>query len=69
MTERVTSTIRDIAWEAIQEAMMEVMYEDEHGQTHIPEEKLYEVASKNSKLPIHILKWAEDEIKKINQLD
>jgi len=60
LTEQVTNTIKKIAMQAIQEASLEVLYEDENGQAYIPEEKMYKLASKKSKLAISTLRWANE---------
>lgn len=54
--------------QAIQEASLEVLYEDENGQAYIPEEKMYKLASKKSKLAISTLRWA-NENRQICKLD
>jgi hypothetical protein len=60
LSEQITNKIKKFALQAIQEASLEVLYEDENGQAYIPEEKMYKLASKKSKLAISTLKWANE---------
>ncbi len=61
MTEGMTLSIKAQALAALKRASLEVTYEDEKGQAWIPEDKMYERASKLSKLSIEMLKWAQED--------
>tara|TARA_R100000008_G_scaffold18758_1_gene9592 strand:+ start:258 stop:455 length:198 start_codon:yes stop_codon:yes gene_type:complete len=60
LTEQVTKTIRKIAMQALQEASLKLVYEDEDGQAWIPKDEMYEMASKKTGLTIETLKWVND---------
>jgi len=60
LSEQVTKKIKKIALQALQEASLELVYEDEDGQAWIPKDEMYELASKKSKLVISTLKWANE---------
>ena len=57
MTDRVTHKIATIA---LQEAAIKVVYEDEFGQSYIPIDKMFKLASQKTGLDIDILRWAHE---------
>ena len=46
--------------QALQEASLKLVYEDEDGQAWIPKDEMYEMASKKTGLTIETLKWVND---------
>ena len=68
LTEQVTKTVGSIALKALQEASLQLVYEDEDGQAWIPKDEMYELASEKTGLTIDTLKWVNDN-REIFKLD
>jgi len=68
LTERVTKTVHAKALKVLQEVSLQLIYEDEDGQTWIPKDEMYELASEKTGLTIDTLKWVNDN-REIFKLD
>ena len=60
LTEQVTKTVHAKALKVLQEVSLQLIYEDEDGQTWIPKDEMYELASERTGLTIDTLKWIND---------